>query len=67
VLTAKSTRDDWQKFKTIGRHAIARVEGIFFAFLALFANEKRRPGKEKTGSVSQGMAERAGEFRMSTT
>jgi hypothetical protein len=24
-------------------------------------------GKEKTGSVSQGMAERAGEFRMSTT
>jgi len=25
------------------------------------------PGKEKTGSVSQGMAKRAGEFRMSTT
>jgi hypothetical protein len=24
-------------------------------------------GKEKTGSVSQGMAKRAGEFRMSTT
>ena len=26
-----------------------------------------RPGKEKTGLVSQGMAEEAGEFRMSTT
>jgi hypothetical protein len=26
-----------------------------------------RLGKEKTGSVSQGVAERSGEFRMSTT
>jgi len=35
--------------------------------LHLHETEPEEPGKEKTGPVSQRVAERPGEFRMSTT